>query len=124
PPQTTRQVLLSHCVSSCACHRPLGCVSELPVYHNHQAGSSSGPRGRTKVLMAVVWPERSSWSCRRPRRYRYSMRRTSERGRLACWRNSARTRASAPGFPRPARNSSRYRLRICRCNRLGRLMAA
>lgn len=83
-------------------------------------GSSVGPRGRTKVPMAVAWPERSSCSWRRPRRYRYSIRSTSERGRLACCRNSARTRASAPGFPRPARRSSRYRLRTCLCSRLGR----
>uniref|UniRef100_A0A5F9C324 Uncharacterized protein n=1 Tax=Oryctolagus cuniculus TaxID=9986 RepID=A0A5F9C324_RABIT len=83
-----------------------------------------GPRGRTKAPMALAWPERSSWSWRCPRRYRYSMRRTSERGRLACSRNSARTRASAPGFPRPARSSSRYRLRTCLWSLLCRLMAA
>lgn len=87
-------------------------------------GSSVGPRGRTKVPMAVAWPERSSCSWRRPRRYRYSIRSRSERGMLACCRNSARTRASAPGFPRPARSSSRYRLRTCLCSRLGRLMTA
>uniref|UniRef100_A0ABI8APF1 Uncharacterized protein n=1 Tax=Felis catus TaxID=9685 RepID=A0ABI8APF1_FELCA len=79
---------------------------------------------RTNAPIAVAWPDRSSCSWRRPRRYRYSIRSTSERGRQACCRNSARTRASAPGFPRPARRSSRYKLRICLCSRLGRLMAA
>uniref|UniRef100_A0A673ULR4 Uncharacterized protein n=1 Tax=Suricata suricatta TaxID=37032 RepID=A0A673ULR4_SURSU len=83
---------------------------------------SVGPRGRTNAPMAVAWPERSSCSWRRPRRYRYSIRSTSERGREACCRNSARTRASAPGFPRPARSSSRYKLRTCLCSLLGRLM--
>lgn len=122
------------------CHRPSDRVSRAPVPSQGffgeslssslvpgavaSTGSSVGTRGRTKVPMAVAWPERSSCSWRRPRRYRYSIRSTSERGRLACCRNSARTRASAPGFPRPARSSSRYKLRICRCSRLGRLMTA
>uniref|UniRef100_A0A8C4KV08 Uncharacterized protein n=1 Tax=Equus asinus asinus TaxID=83772 RepID=A0A8C4KV08_EQUAS len=124
--------------SSSACYRPSGGVSGDPMPSGGllgllpssggvpgtlaSRGSSVGPRGRTKAPMAVAWPERSSWSWRRPRRYRYSMRRTSERGRQACCRNSARTRASAPGFPRAARSSSRYRLRTCLCSRLGRLM--
>uniref|UniRef100_A0A9L0KDV6 Uncharacterized protein n=1 Tax=Equus asinus TaxID=9793 RepID=A0A9L0KDV6_EQUAS len=131
---------LRHRVSSSACYRPSGGVSGDPMPSGGllgllpssggvpgtlaSRGSSVGPRGRTKAPMAVAWPERSSWSWRRPRRYRYSMRRTSERGRQACCRNSARTRASAPGFPRAARSSSRYRLRTCLCSRLGRLMAA
>ncbi|CAH7367422.1 E130208F15Rik [Phodopus roborovskii] len=119
------------------CHRLSDRVSRAPVPSQGLSlpssvipgvavspGSSVGPRGRTKVPMAVAWPERSSCSWRRPRRYRYSIRSTSERGRLACCRNSARTRASAPGFPRPARSSSRYRLRTCLCSRLGRLMTA
>uniref|UniRef100_A0A9L0RDU4 Uncharacterized protein n=1 Tax=Equus caballus TaxID=9796 RepID=A0A9L0RDU4_HORSE len=118
--QTCPPAALRHRVSSSACYRPSGGVPGTLA----SRGSSVGPRGRTKAPMAVAWPERSSWSWRRPRRYRYSMRRTSERGRQACCRNSARTRASAPGFPRAARSSSRYRLRTCLCSRLGRLMAA
>nr|BAE25291.1 unnamed protein product [Mus musculus] len=126
--------------SRSVCHRPSDRVSRAPVSSQEffgappssslvpgavaSPGSSAGPRGRTKVPMAVAWPERSSCSWRRPRRYRYSIRSTSVRGRLACCRNSARTRASAPGVPRPARSSSRYRLRTCLCNRLGRLMTA
>lgn len=122
------------------CHRPPDLVSRAPVPSQGlfglslsssvvpgvavSVGSSVGPRVRTKVPMAVAWPERSSCSWRRPRRYRYSIRSTSVRGRLACCRNSARTRASAPGFPRPARSSSRYRLRTCLCSLLGRLMIA
>uniref|UniRef100_A0A671F835 Uncharacterized protein n=1 Tax=Rhinolophus ferrumequinum TaxID=59479 RepID=A0A671F835_RHIFE len=125
-------------VSSSACHRPLGGVPGdstpssgllVPSPSSRGAlralaplGSSIAPRGRTKAPMAVAWPSRSSCSWRRPRRYRYSMRSTSERGRQACCRNSARTRASAPGFPRPARSSSRYRLRTCLWSRLSRLM--
>uniref|UniRef100_A0A8C2MDC3 RIKEN cDNA E130208F15 gene n=1 Tax=Cricetulus griseus TaxID=10029 RepID=A0A8C2MDC3_CRIGR len=116
-----------------SCQRPPDRVSRASVPPQGLSGpgvavpppaSSVGPRGRTKMPMAVAWPERSSCSWRFPRRYRYSMRSTSERGRPACCRNSARTRASAPGFPRPARSSSRYRLRICLCSRLGRLMTA
>ncbi|KAL4831013.1 hypothetical protein H8958_006046, partial [Nasalis larvatus] len=116
-------------------HRPSGRVSVAPVLswgflgpspssglEPTPPGSSVGARWRTKAPMAVAWPERSSCSWRRPRRYRYSMRSTSERGRPACCRNSARTRASAPGFPRPARSRSRYRLRTCLCSRLCRLM--
>uniref|UniRef100_A0A8C8YKM6 Uncharacterized protein n=1 Tax=Prolemur simus TaxID=1328070 RepID=A0A8C8YKM6_PROSS len=111
-----------------ACHRPSGRVLCAPVLSIPGAPapptSSAGPRRRTKAPMALAWPERSSWSWRCPRRYRYSMRSTSERGRQACLRNSARTRASAPGFPRPARSSSRNRLSTCLCSRLCRLMAA
>uniref|UniRef100_A0A8D2ELB1 Uncharacterized protein n=1 Tax=Theropithecus gelada TaxID=9565 RepID=A0A8D2ELB1_THEGE len=118
-------------------HRPSGQVSGAPVlswgflgpspssgWEPTPPGSSVGARGRTKAPMAVAWPERSSCSWRRPRRYRYSMRSTSERGRPACCRNSARTRASAPGFPRPARSRSRYRLRTCLCTVLGILAPA
>uniref|UniRef100_A0A287D877 Uncharacterized protein n=1 Tax=Ictidomys tridecemlineatus TaxID=43179 RepID=A0A287D877_ICTTR len=119
-----------------ACHRPSGRISGAPVSSRGlfgpssssgevpraaaPPGSSVGPRGRTKAPKALAWSERSSCSWRRPRRYRYSMRSTSVRGRLAFCRNSARTRASAPGFPRPARRSSR----TCLCSRLGRLMIA
>uniref|UniRef100_A0A452V4Z1 Uncharacterized protein n=1 Tax=Ursus maritimus TaxID=29073 RepID=A0A452V4Z1_URSMA len=130
---------IRYCDSS-ACHRPSVVVSGVPMLSNVFLGpsplsgwvpaapapldSSVGPRGRTKAPMAVAWPERSSCSWRRPRRYRYSIRSTSERGKEACCRNSARTRASAPGFPRPARSSSRYKLKTCLCSRLGRLMVA
>uniref|UniRef100_A0A4W2CCH3 Secreted protein n=1 Tax=Bos indicus x Bos taurus TaxID=30522 RepID=A0A4W2CCH3_BOBOX len=131
---------MSHRASPSAGHRPSSGVFGVLMLSSGFLGSSPspdrvpgapapldssvGPRVRTKAPMAVAWPERSIWSWRRPRRYRYSMRSTSERGRQACCRNSARTRASAPGFPRPARNSSRYRLRTCLCNRLCRLMVA
>uniref|UniRef100_A0A8C0MK75 Uncharacterized protein n=1 Tax=Canis lupus familiaris TaxID=9615 RepID=A0A8C0MK75_CANLF len=131
---------LCYRVSSSACHRPSGGVSGDPMLSRGllrpppssgwapeapaPLDSSGGPCGRTKAPMALAWPERSSCSWRRPRRYRYSIRSTSERGNEACCRNSARTRASAPGFPRPARSSSRYKLKTCLCRRLGRLMVA
>ncbi|CAM9988475.1 unnamed protein product [Lampetra planeri] len=87
----------------------------------HHARSPGG----SVLLKAPIWRvlgsrNCSSWRC--ARRIIISMRITSERGKAALRRNSARMCGVKPGLSWAARNSCLYRPSTCFCRRLSTLM--